>query len=216
MRLRRARFACAVLATAVTTGCASAGAPAVLRPAVPGPSAGAARASTGSHTAQAPPPVATATPEASVSHDFGAHDAVAHADVGPRAAAPGSYDPSRDAAADIASALARSATDSRPVLLDFGADWCPDCRTIEKLYHSPDIEAILRAKYRVVSVDVGRFDHNLDVAARYVDLRRSGIPALVVLGPDGAVRTASNDGRFSSARTLNAAQLANYLSHWAL
>ncbi|MGW4896798.1 thioredoxin family protein [Kitasatospora sp. NPDC004240] len=184
--------------TAVTTGCASAGAPATAGAAT-GPSTGTV-ATTSTSTAPSASTASTA-PKASSSAAAGA---------------PGSYDPSRNAAADISAALAQSATDARPVLLDFGADWCPDCRVLEKLFRSPEVQPILREKYRVVSVDVGEFDRNLDVAAHYVDLEHSGIPALVVLGPDGTVRTASNDGRFSNARTLSAAQLATYLTRWSL
>lgn len=128
---------------------------------------------------------------------------------------PDGYDPDRDAAADIAAALALSATDHRQVLLDFGADWCPDCKVLDRLFHAGQVAPLLHTDYRVVPVDVGQFDHNLDLAARYVDLRTSGIPALVVLAPDGRVRTATNDGSFANARTMDAAAVAAFLRHWS-
>lgn len=207
MRLRHTLLASAVLTTALTTGCASAGTPTAARPtgAPRGASAGAPPVASASHL---PPPVpaAASTPAA---------HAAPTVPAAPTAGASGRYDPSRDAAADLAAALKLSAADSRPVLLDFGADWCPDCHVLDRLFRSPEVQPILSTKYHVVSIDVGAFDHNLDVAAPYVDLRRSGIPALVVLGPDGRVRTASNDGGFSDARTLDVAQLASYLTRWS-
>jgi hypothetical protein len=68
----------------------------------------------------------------------------------------------------------------------------------------------------VVSVDVGQFDRNLDVADELtVDLQASGIPALVVLDSSGKVRTVTNDGSFANARTMNADDVAAFLRKWA-
>lgn len=130
------------------------------------------------------------------------------------AAASEGYDPSRNAAADLAAAKKAAAKDGRPVLVDFGADWCPDCVVLGHTFTEPATAALL-AKYHVVKVDVGEFDHNLDVAGRYVDLDTSGIPALVVLAPSGATRTATNDGQFSNARSMPASEVDAFLKKWA-
>jgi hypothetical protein len=67
----------------------------------------------------------------------------------------------------------------------------------------------------VVAVDVGKFDHNLSLARRYVNLNTSGIPALVVLDPTGKVTVATNDGAFSNARSMKASDVAAFLTRWA-
>lgn len=64
-------------------------------------------------------------------------------------------------------------------------------------------------------VDVGQFDHNIDLAEQYVNLQTSGIPALVVLKSDGTVRTATQDGSFSNARTMDPSQVSAFLTRWA-
>lgn len=130
-------------------------------------------------------------------------------------ALPDGYDPSRNAAADIAAALKLAAADHKKVLIDFGADWCPDCRVLESTFHSPAVTSMLDEHYHVVAVDVGKFDHNLDVAGRYINLQTSGIPGLVVLKPDGTVSVATNDGSFSNARSMTAGQVLDFLKHWA-
>lgn len=121
----------------------------------------------------------------------------------------------KGAAGAIAEALAAARTDHHPVLLDFGADWCPDCRVLDKLYAQSTVSALLAPNFHLVPIDVGQFDKNLDVAAKYVDLRTSGIPALVVLTPQGRVAYASNDGGFANARTMKPTQLAAFLRRWA-
>jgi thiol-disulfide isomerase/thioredoxin len=128
---------------------------------------------------------------------------------------PDGYDPGRDARADIQAALQLAATDHREVLLDFGANWCPDCNVLDKLFRSPDVEPVLQKYYHVVAIDVGKFDRNLDVAKRYVNLQSAGIPALVVLSPDGTIRTATNDGAFANARTMTSPEVSAFLTRWA-
>lgn len=125
------------------------------------------------------------------------------------------YDATRDAAADIRAGLRQSARDHREVLIDFGADWCPDCQVLGRTFGSAQVRPLLDRNYLEVAVDVGHFDHNLDLAARYVNLETSGIPALVVLRPDGTVRTATNDGAFANARSMTPDQVTAFLTRWA-
>ncbi|GIG82949.1 hypothetical protein Pka01_60760 [Planotetraspora kaengkrachanensis] len=128
---------------------------------------------------------------------------------------PDHYDPARDPAADLKTALALAASDGKEVLIDFGADWCPDCKVLDKLFQSKETKPLLQRNYHVVAVDVGEFDHNLDFAAKYVKLNTSGIPALVVLAPDGNVLEHTNDGSFANARTMNSDQVNAFLTRWA-
>ncbi|MCX5127865.1 co-chaperone YbbN [Streptomyces sp. NBC_00347] len=132
----------------------------------------------------------------------------------PAGRGPRDYDPEADAGADLAAALAAAKQDGRPVLIDFGADWCVDCRVLGVRFRQAGPAALL-AKYHVVKVDVGEFDRNLDVAERYVDLGTSGIPALAVLDPaSGDIKVATNQGEFSSARSMSAAQVEEFLKRW--
>ena len=127
---------------------------------------------------------------------------------------PDSYDPSADAAADIDRALAAARLDGRPVLLDFGSAWCTDCQAMSELVRTPGVHQVLARNYHTVTVDVGRFDHNMELAERYVQLESSGIPALVELAPDGSLLEGDNEGRFSDARNLSADALADVLIDW--
>ncbi|MET9876536.1 thioredoxin family protein [Actinacidiphila glaucinigra] len=125
------------------------------------------------------------------------------------------YDPRADASADIAAARQAARKDGRAVLIDFGADWCLDCRVLGARFQEPGPSRVL-AKYHVVTVDVGEFDRNLDVAADYVDLEASGIPALAVLDPaSGRTKVATSQGEFANARTMSADQVEEFLERWA-
>lgn len=167
---------------------------------------GCAGAPSASHTA---PPSVTPAPGTQA-----AAPATSSASPAPAKPAHG-YDPHADAAAGITAALTAAKKDGRPVLIDFGADWCMDCRVLGARFQEPGPSARL-AKYHVVTVDVGEFDRNLNVAARYVNLQTSGIPALVVLDPaSGQIKVATNRGEFANARTMSAVQVEEFLKRWA-
>lgn len=127
---------------------------------------------------------------------------------------PNGYDPTRHAQTDITAALAKSKIDKRPVLLDFGADWCPDCVVLGHTFRTATVRPVID-HFHVVSIDVGRFNRNVSLAGKYgLNLQTSGIPALVVLSDTGKVQTTTNDGSFADARTMTAEQVAGFLKQW--
>ncbi|MFC1434318.1 thioredoxin family protein [Streptacidiphilus sp. N1-3] len=130
------------------------------------------------------------------------------------AAVPDGYDPGADAAADIAAAQAASHADGRPVLLDFGSAWCQDCQALTALVRNPGVDLILARNYHTVTIDVGHYDRNMDLAGRYVSLPGSGIPALVLLGADGTPSRPAGAEQFADARSLSSDQVANLLVDW--
>ncbi|HKW02951.1 MAG TPA: thioredoxin family protein [Vicinamibacterales bacterium] len=123
------------------------------------------------------------------------------------------YPPS-DPARDIAAALQQSRADQHHVLIDFGADWCPDCRVLGKLFEDPAVAPFLAANFHVVHVDVGRRDKNADVVAKYGASSGDWIPAIVVLAADGTVVARTNDEVRLTRRTTPAELLAR-LQEWA-
>src|SRR5208282_5515546 len=88
------------------------------------------------------------------------------------------YHQSANAAADLHSALAAARADRNDVLLVFGANWCPDCRELDKALNGGS-HALIAGHFQVVKVDVGRFDKNLELANQYGNPIKMGIPAVV-------------------------------------
>jgi thiol-disulfide isomerase/thioredoxin len=117
------------------------------------------------------------------------------------------YDPTRDARADVLAAIAAAKADGKLVLVDFGADWCPDCHVLADYLHRPAGKAIIDASFHFVAVDVGLWDHNLDVVADYGDAIWVGIPALVVLDGNGKVLRSTADGSIASASSMSEEQV---------
>jgi thioredoxin 1 len=118
-------------------------------------------------------------------------------------AAPLPYDEAADAKADLERALSSARTSGMPVLVIFGANWCADCRALDRALSSGKNAELVGREFKVVKVDVGQFDRNLDIAARYGNPIKKGIPAAVVLSPQAEVLYATRAGELADARHMS-------------
>jgi thiol-disulfide isomerase/thioredoxin len=113
------------------------------------------------------------------------------------------YDPAADAKAEIHAALVEASAAHEPVLLIFGANWCEDCRALDKSLKTGRNAELIASQFKVVKVDVGNFDHNLDVANAYGNPIKKGIPAAVIVSPDNRVLYATKGGELADARRMS-------------
>jgi thiol:disulfide interchange protein len=128
--------------------------------------------------------------------------------------APSVYDEKADAPAAVAAAVGRAAAEHKRVLVDFGANWCGDCLALDRNFHRPENGALLEADFVLVHADIGRFDKNTKLAARYGVPLKKGVPALVVLDEKGRVVYAQKKGEFESMRSLDPAAVHAFLVKW--
>jgi thioredoxin 1 len=122
--------------------------------------------------------------------------------------------PTSDARKSIDAAFVAAARDGKHVLLDFGADWCPDCRVLDTLFDDPAVAAVAASSFHIVRVDVGRRDKNDDLVAAYASTSGDWIPALVVLDP-GKNRIAITDDKVRVTRRTTPAELRALLEQWS-
>ena len=113
------------------------------------------------------------------------------------------YNTTADANADIAHALAQAKAKHTPVLLIFGANWCEDCRALNRALNTEKNAALIHQQFQVVKIDVGNFDHNLDITKRYDEPTKNGIPAAVIVSPDDKILYSTKAGELSNARRMN-------------
>jgi thioredoxin 1 len=115
---------------------------------------------------------------------------------------PAIYDEGADAKAAITATLADADKARLPVLVVFGANWCGDCRMLDATFKSGPSAQLIAKSFKVVKVDVGRFDRNVDIAERYKVPLKKGIPAVAVLSPQGQLLYATEGGELASARKM--------------
>jgi len=126
------------------------------------------------------------------------------------------YDESADAAADLAAALETAAKENTRVLIQWGGNWCGWCVKLHELFRTDRAVAQkLRYEYEVVTVDIGRWDKNTELAAAYgADIRGSGVPFLTVLDAAGNVLANQETGSLEEGDHHDPARVLAFLERY--
>ena len=117
-------------------------------------------------------------------------------------AADSPYNVTADAKLDIQQALAEAAPSNTPVLIVFGANWCGDCKMLDTAMKSGASSSLLARDFKIVKVNVGRFDKNVDIAKSYGVPLEKGIPAVAIISSRNAVLYVTKEGELADARKM--------------
>jgi thioredoxin 1 len=120
------------------------------------------------------------------------------------------------AKADVDAALAQAAKDHKRVIVDFGGNWCGDCKVLDINLRKPENAALLQSRYVLVHVNVGEkgISDNFEVAERYGIPLKKGVPALAILESDGRVVYSQKNGEFESMRKMDPQSVNEFLKQW--
>ena len=124
------------------------------------------------------------------------------------------YNENADAHAEVREALQRAAREHKRVLLDFGGNWCGDCKVLDIYFHQQPNVDLLAHNYVLVDIDIGRMDKNVDLAKKYDVPLKKGVPALAVLDSRGHLLYSQENGEFESMRRMDPASVTQFLEHW--
>jgi thiol-disulfide isomerase/thioredoxin len=128
------------------------------------------------------------------------------------------YDPNANAAAAVDAAFARARKSGKRVLIDMGGNWCGDCIVLANLMQLPELKGFMGSHFEIVSVDVGRFNKNLDIPARFgmVDrLKNGGVPAIIVADANGSFVNRNDISALEDARHMKPQAIADWMAQWA-
>ena len=117
---------------------------------------------------------------------------------------------------DLEAALKEATAAKKRVIVDFGGNWCTDCKILDINMKKPENAALLRKNFVVVHVNVGDkgISDNFDVAERYGIPLKKGVPALAVLESDGRVVYAQKAGEFENMRKMDPQSVNDFLTQW--
>lgn len=110
--------------------------------------------------------------------------------------------------AAIEAAVARAAENNTKVLLEFGAEWCPDCREVARLGHLEPAAGELAQRYEHLHINVGRFDRHRNWLERFGIDR---IATLVILDAQGTLVTQTTLEPLTGNTPLSAESYAAWL-----
>jgi thiol-disulfide isomerase/thioredoxin len=126
------------------------------------------------------------------------------------------YDEAANANAAVAAAKAKARAEHKLLLIDLGGNWCGDCRVLAGTVELPPLRKFVDAHYVVVTVDVGRFNRNLQIPAHYgITKRLEGVPSLLVVDPvSDRLLDEGHTSALSDARHMTPQALADWLAQW--
>jgi thioredoxin 1 len=126
------------------------------------------------------------------------------------------YPAPEQAKADLAAGLKTAAANHKHIILDFGGNWCGDCKVLDIYFHDPANKSLLDANYVVVHVNIGihGIDQNEDIAERYEIPLKKGVPALAVLDEHGKLLYSQKTGEFEAMRRMEIGSVTSFLLQW--
>ncbi len=124
------------------------------------------------------------------------------------------YDSNLDVTKEYTKLISIAKSENKNLLIEFGANWCFDCHALSDILSREPVKSFLKKNYLLLAVDVGKFDRNLDFSNRFGDPIQNGIPAIVIVSPDGTALVSTNNGEFSNARGLKDTTILEFLKKW--
>ncbi|MCB5165861.1 thioredoxin family protein [Streptomyces bambusae] len=122
--------------------------------------------------------------------------------------------PASDAKQAVKAAVAAAKADGKRVLVDFGANWCGNCKAADKVFGTSAVGKLLDASYHVVKVDIGSQNSGaFDLLRSYCSGEGAyKMPVLVVLDGNGNVVTETHS---TGNPSLTTDGLSAFLRKWA-
>jgi thioredoxin 1 len=114
----------------------------------------------------------------------------------------GPYDEKADAKIQIKQTLTEAAKTKTPVIIVFGANWCPDCRVLDIAMKTGSSAPLFAKDFKIVKVDIGQWDKNFDVAKTYGVPLDKGIPAVAIISSSSEVLYVTKEGELANAQKM--------------
>jgi thioredoxin 1 len=131
-----------------------------------------------------------------------------------QAQAPAIYSDTADARLDIQQALTTASREHKRVILDFGGNWCGDCKVLDIYLHQQPNLDLLQQNFVLVHVNIGRYDRNTDLAEKYEVPLKRGVPGLAVLDAHGNLLYSQKNGEFETMRKVDPNSVTEFLNAW--
>lgn len=125
------------------------------------------------------------------------------------------YSAEADAHGDLDAAFERAQARGTRVLVKFGGNWCPDCRIFAGMLELAPVAAYAGEHYEIVAVDVGRYERNMDVVARFGLEELEGVPTVIITNADGKIINTGTAAEWRTARERNPQDVLDYLQRYA-
>ena len=115
-----------------------------------------------------------------------------------------------DARSAIEQGKARAAESGKMLMVTFGANWCPDCRTLHENLYASETRAYVEKHFEVVEIDVGDSKKNAAVQ-RDLGISVNVIPLAVFYSPSGELVGDTFAGELKPSRHFSSREIRDFL-----
>ncbi len=112
------------------------------------------------------------------------------------------YNETEDGAAKLEASRLKSLSRNVPLLILFGANWCPDARLLSATLSHSDVQTLLNPYFEIVQIDVGRYTRNQSLHAALGFEELEGLPTVIVLSPSSEILNKSSVFAWRDARNI--------------
>lgn len=124
------------------------------------------------------------------------------------------FDPTRDPAKDVKTAVVLAGKAGKRILLDVGGEWCSWCHKLDKFFQdNKDVSDFLHANYVVVKVNYSKENKNEELLGQFPKI--DGYPHLFVLDNKGEFLHSQGTGELETGDHHDHDKVLAFLKKWA-
>jgi thiol:disulfide interchange protein len=124
------------------------------------------------------------------------------------------FDPTRDPAQDLKTAIAEAKSTHKRILLDVGGQWCGWCKRFDRFFEEhADLQRFRDEHFVVMKVNFSRDNENAAFLAQYPKIE--GYPHLFVLDSEGKLLQSQNTSVLEEGKGYSAGAISKFLHKWA-
>ena len=128
---------------------------------------------------------------------------------------PTPYSETADAWSDVKATLTSAKLDKKMSIIAMGANWCHDSRALAAQFEKDRFQSMIKAHYKLVYVDVGQKDRNIDIAQYFGVDDIVGTPTVFVVSPDGNVLNLETAPTWRNAASRSEEEIFRYFRGFA-
>lgn len=113
----------------------------------------------------------------------------------------------------VDAAFKQAHASNKRVLIEFGANWCPDCRMLAGVLRLGPVQSWIAQDFVPVSVNVDHFNVNMDIARRF-GVTVKAIPTVLIVTPDGRLLNPDGTLALGNARKMSSQAVLDQIDAW--
>lgn len=124
------------------------------------------------------------------------------------------FDPARNAAADLAGAVAKAQKSGKRIILDVGGEWCGWCVWMDKFFFAnPDLARVRDENFVWLKINFSQENENAVFLAAYPKI--VGYPHLFVLDENGKFLHSQGTAELEKGKSYDLEVFMNFLKKWS-